>query len=74
MIKLNCPVCEYKEIEGNICPNCDTDISLIRRLYELPLVTSYLGAVSTIVATTIVFLRNALSRLLLKIASCKEEI
>ena len=33
---LNCPVCGYKEIEGNICPNCDADLSLIRSLTELP--------------------------------------
>lgn len=33
---LNCPVCGYKEIEGNTCPNCDADISLIRSLTELP--------------------------------------
>lgn len=32
---LNCPVCGYKEIAGNTCPNCDTDISLIRSLTEL---------------------------------------
>jgi len=32
---LNCPVCGYKEIEANTCPNCDTDISLIRSLTEL---------------------------------------
>ncbi|MBK1987026.1 LysM peptidoglycan-binding domain-containing protein [Sphaerospermopsis aphanizomenoides BCCUSP55] len=34
--KLNCPVCGYQEIAGDICPNCDTDISLIRSLYDLP--------------------------------------
>ncbi|MFM2061264.1 MAG: hypothetical protein RLZZ507_934 [Cyanobacteriota bacterium] len=33
--KLNCPVCGYKEIEGKTCPNCDTDLSLIRTLQEL---------------------------------------
>lgn len=33
---LNCPVCGYKEIQGNTCPNCDTDLSLIRSLTELP--------------------------------------
>lgn len=33
---LNCPVCGYKEIQANTCPNCDTDISLIRSLTELP--------------------------------------
>lgn len=32
---LNCPVCGYKEIQANTCPNCDTDISLIRSLTEL---------------------------------------
>ncbi len=37
-IKLNCPVCGYTEVEGNICPNCDTDLSLIRMLQELPAV------------------------------------
>jgi LysM domain len=35
-IKLNCPVCGYKEIVGDICPNCDTDVSLMRILEELP--------------------------------------
>ncbi|MDM3848976.1 MAG: LysM peptidoglycan-binding domain-containing protein [Aphanizomenon gracile PMC627.10] len=34
--KIDCPVCGYKEIEGNRCPNCDTDVSLIRSLAELP--------------------------------------
>lgn len=33
---LNCPVCGYKEISGNACPNCDTNLSLIRLLKELP--------------------------------------
>lgn len=33
---LNCPVCGYKEIADNTCPNCDTDLSLIRSLTELP--------------------------------------
>lgn len=33
---LNCPVCGYTEISGNSCPNCDTDLSLIRLLTELP--------------------------------------
>ncbi|BAZ29539.1 hypothetical protein NIES4074_19860 [Cylindrospermum sp. NIES-4074] len=35
-LKLNCPVCGYQGIEGNSCPNCDTDLSLIRMLQELP--------------------------------------
>ncbi len=37
-IKLNCPVCGYTEVEGNNCPNCDTDLSLIRMLQQLPAV------------------------------------
>jgi len=35
-IKLNCPVCDYQEVEGNTCPNCDTNLSVIRMLQELP--------------------------------------
>ncbi|WP_016951759.1 LysM peptidoglycan-binding domain-containing protein [Anabaena sp. PCC 7108] len=34
--KLNCPVCGYQEIEGNICPNCDANLTLIRTLQDLP--------------------------------------
>ena len=37
-IKLNCPVCGYTEVEGDNCPNCDTDLSLIRMLQQLPAV------------------------------------
>ncbi|MGK7874385.1 MAG: peptidoglycan-binding protein [Xenococcaceae cyanobacterium] len=33
---LNCPVCGYPEVKGDICPNCDTDLSLVRMLAELP--------------------------------------
>lgn len=35
-IILDCPVCGYKEIDKDICPNCDTDLVLIRMLQELP--------------------------------------
>ncbi len=34
--KINCPVCGYQGIESNTCPNCDSDVSLIRSLEELP--------------------------------------
>ncbi|NET02430.1 MAG: LysM peptidoglycan-binding domain-containing protein [Sphaerospermopsis sp. SIO1G2] len=37
-IKIDCPVCGYKDIEGKHCPNCETDLSLIRSLQELPTV------------------------------------
>ncbi|WP_413172878.1 LysM peptidoglycan-binding domain-containing protein [Anabaena azotica] len=33
--KLNCPVCGYQELAGDICPNCDTDLALIRTLHDL---------------------------------------
>jgi len=36
-IKLNCPVCGYQDLQKNICPNCDTDVSLLRSLLELPI-------------------------------------
>ncbi|MGC9525734.1 MAG: LysM peptidoglycan-binding domain-containing protein [Limnospira sp.] len=35
-VKLTCPVCDRAEIEGNICPNCETDLTPIRQLQELP--------------------------------------
>ncbi|MBW4550265.1 MAG: LysM peptidoglycan-binding domain-containing protein [Aphanocapsa sp. GSE-SYN-MK-11-07L] len=34
--KLSCPVCENPNLDGNNCPNCETDLSLIRMLMELP--------------------------------------
>lgn len=34
--KLTCPVCDRTEIETNTCPNCETDLSTIRMLKELP--------------------------------------
>jgi hypothetical protein len=35
-ILLNCPVCGRQNIETNICPNCETDLSRLRILLELP--------------------------------------
>lgn len=35
-VKLTCPVCDRPNIEGNICPNCETDLTPIRQLQELP--------------------------------------
>ncbi len=35
-LELSCPVCAYTEISGNSCPKCNTDLSLIRLLTELP--------------------------------------
>ena len=35
-VELSCPVCASIEIAGDSCPNCDTDLSLIRLLTELP--------------------------------------
>ncbi len=36
-IRLNCPVCSYQDIQKSTCPNCDTDVSLLRSLLELPI-------------------------------------
>ena len=35
-VKITCPVCDRPNIEGNICPNCETDLTPIRQLEELP--------------------------------------
>lgn len=35
---INCPVCSYHNITGDNCPNCDTDLRVIRILQGLPLV------------------------------------
>jgi hypothetical protein len=34
--KITCPVCDRSELEINICPNCQTDLALLRMLTELP--------------------------------------
>jgi nucleoid-associated protein YgaU len=36
--KLVCPVCDRPDIEGDICPNCETNLSTFRMLAELPIV------------------------------------
>lgn len=48
---LNCPVCGYTEIAGNTCPNCDTDISLLRSLAELPVAVPLAATNSLLVDT-----------------------
>jgi hypothetical protein len=35
MNKINCPVCQRADVEGNVCPNCETDLSSLRLLMEL---------------------------------------
>jgi hypothetical protein len=35
-MKTTCPVCNRSEIEIDICPNCETDLSAIRFLTDLP--------------------------------------
>lgn len=36
--KLTCPVCDRPDIEGDICPNCETNLLTFRMLAELPVV------------------------------------
>jgi hypothetical protein len=38
--KITCPVCDRSAIEISVCPNCQTDLSLIRMLSELPPIES----------------------------------
>jgi hypothetical protein len=33
---LTCPVCERSQLEQNICPNCETDLSIYGMLLNLP--------------------------------------
>jgi hypothetical protein len=39
-INLICPVCDRPDIESDICPNCETNLSTFRILAELPIVES----------------------------------
>ncbi|HEY9660787.1 MAG TPA: hypothetical protein V6C65_20205, partial [Allocoleopsis sp.] len=34
--KITCQVCQHPNVEDNTCPNCETDLTLIRMLMELP--------------------------------------
>ncbi|MEC4982960.1 MAG: hypothetical protein SAJ37_12555 [Oscillatoria sp. PMC 1068.18] len=34
--KITCPVCDRPNIEGDVCPNCETNLSFVRMLIELP--------------------------------------
>ncbi len=34
--KLTCPVCDRQEIASEICPNCETNLHVMRMLVELP--------------------------------------
>ncbi|WP_081599383.1 LysM peptidoglycan-binding domain-containing protein [Prochlorothrix hollandica] len=43
-IKITCPVCQHPNIEDNTCPNCETDLTLIRMLMELPSVPQILDS------------------------------
>ena len=38
MSQLTCPVCDRPGIESDICPNCETNLSTLRLLAELPIV------------------------------------
>ncbi len=54
--KITCPVCDRKEIEENICPNCETDLSLIRMLLELPPVEKTSGNKSYLLILFVIIL------------------
>ncbi|AFY95182.1 LysM peptidoglycan-binding domain-containing protein [Chamaesiphon minutus] len=48
MSELTCPVCDRSGIDRNICPNCETDLSTLRMLAELPIVVPQKSLGSTI--------------------------
>jgi nucleoid-associated protein YgaU len=48
MLKLNCPVCDRSGIDRDICPNCETNLSTLRMLAELPIVAPQKSLGSTI--------------------------
>ncbi len=50
--KLNCSVCGYTDIECSNCPNCATDLSLLRMLQQLPQVMSCPGEDLCLTQTT----------------------
>ncbi|WP_414542504.1 hypothetical protein [Nostoc sp. CCY0012] len=52
---LTCPVCDRQEIAGDICPNCETDLSVVRMLVELPK-EKPTNSLSLLMVTTIVCL------------------
>jgi LysM repeat protein len=39
MEKLSCPVCDRPDVNTDTCPNCETDLSLIRSLTQLPTIS-----------------------------------
>ncbi len=38
-VEITCPVCERAQVEENICPNCETDLSVYGMLANLPVQT-----------------------------------
>ena len=37
--KINCPVCGRTEVTADSCPNCETDLTILKMLAELPVVS-----------------------------------
>lgn len=35
-MKLTCPVCDRPDIDHDFCPNCETNLSTLRMLIDLP--------------------------------------
>jgi hypothetical protein len=46
-VKIACPVCDRPGVVENICPNCETDLTLIRGLMDLPVAPSPQSSVIT---------------------------
>ncbi len=58
--EINCPVCDRSAIEINICPNCQTDLSLIRMLSELPEASSTKDSSPWLIWSIGIFLANVI--------------
>lgn len=51
--QLACPVCDRPAVTGDVCPNCETDLSVLRMLLELPPVGREKGGLILAVASAI---------------------
>ncbi|WP_242037862.1 LysM peptidoglycan-binding domain-containing protein [Tolypothrix sp. FACHB-123] len=66
---LNCPVCGYQEVTSHSCPNCDTDLSVIRMLQELPTVETTVTTVKFKTSPLVIALLSLLVAICLGVGS-----
>ncbi len=54
--KINCPVCDHPDVEGDICPNCETNLSVFRLMDDLPPVSPFLSGKTFLIPTLAILL------------------